>query len=139
MVSEGSDADLECRATGNPLTTSTVSWRRAGFDMQERTVLTTGIGVAYLSVKAITRNDTGSFECVANNGIGEESIERTWLVVKCKSSPRSSASIGRLANPIGASHLIFVLISYCTAFYYDSIGLCWFVLFVPLARRQISR
>lgn len=86
MVSEGSDADLECRASGNPLTTTTVSWRRAGFDMEERTVQTTGIGVAYLSVKAITRNDTGSFECVANNGIGEESIERTWLVVKCKST-----------------------------------------------------
>lgn len=94
MVNEGGDADLECRATGNPLTTTTVSWRRAGFDMEERTVQTTGIGVAYLSVKSITRNDTGSFECVANNGIGAESIERTWLLVKCKSICGSSASTG---------------------------------------------
>ena len=85
MVNEGSDAEFECRAAGNPLTLTTVSWRRAGFDMEGRTTQTPGVGVAYLFVKEITRNDTGAFECVANNGIGQESIEQTWLVVKCKS------------------------------------------------------
>ena len=99
MVSEGSDANLECRAVGNPLTTTTVSWRRAGFDMDGRTEQSTGIGTAYLSVSSVTRNDTGPFECVANNGIGGESIERTWLVVKCKvSSCANSAPIGRPSN-----------------------------------------
>lgn len=83
MVNEGSDAEFECRAAGNPLTTTTVSWRRAGFDMDGRTSQTPGVGVAYLLVREITRNDTGAFECVANNGIGQESIEQTWLVVKC--------------------------------------------------------
>jgi hypothetical protein len=87
MVNEGSDAELECRAAGNPLTMATVSWRRAGFDMEGRTTQTLGVGVAYLTVKEITRNDTGAFECVANNGIGEESIEKTWLIVKCKFLP----------------------------------------------------
>lgn len=83
MINEGSDAEFECRAAGNPLTTTTVFWRRAGFDMEGRTSQTPGVGVAYLLVREITRNDTGAFECVANNGIGQESIEQTWLVVKC--------------------------------------------------------
>ena len=84
MVDEGSDAVLECKAAGNPLTTSTVTWRREGFDMQGRTVLSsTQNGTAYLTVNDITRNDTGAFECVASNGIGGETVEKTWLVVKC--------------------------------------------------------
>lgn len=84
MVNEGSDAYLECQATGNPLTTTTVSWRREGFDLDGRTVQSSGIGVAYLSVKQVNRNDTGAFECVADNGIGGQSTEKTWLLVKCE-------------------------------------------------------
>lgn len=84
MVDEASDAVLECKAAGNPLAASSVTWRRDGFDMQGRTVLSTiQNGTAYLTVKDVTRNDTGAFECVASNGIGAESVEKTWLVVKC--------------------------------------------------------
>lgn len=84
MVDEGSDAVLECKAAGNPLTTGTVTWRRDGFDMQGRTVLSsTQNGTAYLTVNDVARNDTGAFECVASNGVGGESVEKTWLVVKC--------------------------------------------------------
>jgi hypothetical protein len=83
MVNEGNDAYLECQATGNPLTTTTVTWRREGFDLDGRSVQSSGIGVAYLTVKEVNRNDTGAFECVADNGIGGQSTEKTWLLVKC--------------------------------------------------------
>lgn len=75
---------MECRATGNPLTQTTVKWRREGFDMDSRTEQSYDVGVAFLTVKAVNRADTGAFECVASNGIGEETVEKTWLVVKCK-------------------------------------------------------
>ncbi|XP_046635770.1 synaptogenesis protein syg-2-like isoform X3 [Daphnia pulicaria] len=101
MVNEGSDAELECRAAGNPLTMATVSWRRAGFDMEGRTTQTLGVGVAYLTVKEITRNDTGAFECVANNGIGEESIEKTWLIVKYKPVMDDSPQLMKAAGDEG--------------------------------------
>jgi len=84
MVREGSDASLECQATGNPLTATMVTWRRAGFDMEGRTIMSSAPGMASLYVKNISRNDTGAFECVANNGIGGESVEKTWLVATCE-------------------------------------------------------
>ena len=84
-VDEGGDALLECRATGNPLTTTTVHWRREGFNMETRTEQTSDVGVAYLTVKQVTRDDTGAFECVASNGIGQESVAKTWIIAKCTS------------------------------------------------------
>uniref|UniRef100_A0A0N8CD86 Down syndrome cell adhesion molecule n=1 Tax=Daphnia magna TaxID=35525 RepID=A0A0N8CD86_9CRUS len=101
MINEGSDAEFECRAAGNPLTTTTVFWRRAGFDMEGRTSQTPGVGVAYLLVREITRNDTGAFECVANNGIGQESIEQTWLVVKYKPLMDDSPQLTKAAGDEG--------------------------------------
>ncbi|XP_059352881.1 nephrin-like [Daphnia carinata] len=101
MINEGSDAEFECRAAGNPLTTTTVFWRRAGFDMDGRTSQTPGVGVAYLLVREITRNDTGAFECVANNGIGQESIEQTWLVVKYKPVMDDSPQLMKAAGDEG--------------------------------------
>ena len=83
MVNEGVDAYLECQATGNPLTKTTVSWHREGFDMDTRTEQTFGVGVAYLTVREVNRVDTGAFECIADNGIGQPTIQKTWLVVKC--------------------------------------------------------
>ena len=52
--------------------------------MDSRTEQSYDVGVAFLTVKAVNRADTGAFECVASNGIGEETVEKTWLVVKCK-------------------------------------------------------
>jgi len=98
MVSEGVDAYLECQATGNPLTKSTVNWHREGFDMEARTEQSFGLGVAYLTVRQVNRIDTGAFECIADNGIGHPTIHKTWLVVKYKpimdESPQNKKSAG---------------------------------------------
>ena len=85
-VNEGSDAKLKCQATGNPLTMTTVSWRREGYDLDGRTVQSSNIGLTYLSVKKVNRNDTGAFECVAGNGIGGQSTTEIWLLVNCELS-----------------------------------------------------
>lgn len=100
-VDEGGDALLECRATGNPLTTTTVHWRREGFNMETRTEQTSDVGVAYLTVKQVTRDDTGAFECVASNGIGQESVAKTWIIAKYKPVVDKSAQYGKAAGDEG--------------------------------------
>jgi hypothetical protein len=84
MVNEGSNAYLVCQASGNPLTTTTVTWRREGLVLDERSVHSSDLGVAFLTIKEVNRNDTGAFECVADNGIGGQSIHKTWLAVRCE-------------------------------------------------------
>ncbi|XP_065562901.1 nephrin-like isoform X2 [Artemia franciscana] len=80
-VGEGRDAFLECQATGNPLSSSTVAWRREGFDMT-RVDIAADAGRAYMTIKNAKREDIGAFECVANNGIGGEVVALSNLVVK---------------------------------------------------------
>ena len=74
-VTEGDNATLHCNATGNPA--PSIAWIRAS----------TREVVAYteiLSLEAITRNETDSYECLAWNGIGDESAKSCTIDVHCK-------------------------------------------------------
>lgn len=81
MVDAGSNAQLECDVDAKPFSDDTVSWRRSGFDMG-RTRQVVKDKRAYLTVYNVSREDQGSFECVAHNGIGEEAVKKADLVVK---------------------------------------------------------
>ena len=74
-VTEGDNATLHCNATGNPL--PSVAWIRAS---------TRGI-VSYskmLFMEDIKRNRSGSYECLAWNGIGKNSTNSCTIDVHCK-------------------------------------------------------
>ncbi len=40
----------------------------------------------YLTVGNVTKDDSGTFLCTANNGIGEPATAEAHLIVKCKST-----------------------------------------------------
>ena len=106
MVGPGEDALLECQVDASPLTRSTIRWERAGYDMAAKTKATTGlpststggadsgdegggssnVGVVLLTVLNVTAADSGSFECVAENGVGGSVVVRnqTYLLVRRK-------------------------------------------------------
>lgn len=81
IVDAGSHAQLECEVDAKPFDEDTVSWRRQGFDMS-RTRQLVKDRRAYLTVHNVSRQDSGPFDCVAHNGIGEESVKTANLVVK---------------------------------------------------------
>ncbi|CAN7984404.1 unnamed protein product [Ixodes hexagonus] len=81
IVDAGSHAQLECEVDAKPFDEDTVSWRRQGFDMS-RTRQTVKDRRAYLTVQNVSREDSGAFDCVAHNGIGEEAVKTANLIVK---------------------------------------------------------
>ena len=103
MVGQGEDALLECQVDASPLTRHTIQWERAGYDMAAKTKATTGlpststgsdseedegnsnVGVVLLTVLNVTSTDSGSFACVAENGVGDSVVmNQTYLLVRRK-------------------------------------------------------
>ena len=75
-VVEGANATLYCNATGNPV--PSVAWIRAS----------TGEVVSsnkVLAIKDIKRNESGSYQCLAWNGIASNSTKSCTVDVQCKS------------------------------------------------------
>ncbi|EEC18289.1 nephrin, putative, partial [Ixodes scapularis] len=103
MVGTGENASFECVVDANPLTEDVIRWRRQGFDMRRRTRVVLEKGRSYLTVYNVSDLDKGAFECVAHNGLGEEFVRSTLLIVKFKAvmhSPREplttvAADVGR--------------------------------------------
>ncbi|CAN7975175.1 unnamed protein product, partial [Ixodes persulcatus] len=103
MVGSGENASFECVVDANPLTEDVIRWRRHGFDMRRRTRVVLEKGRSYLTVYNVSDLDKGAFECVAHNGLGEEFVRSTLLIVKFKAvmhSPREplttvAADVGR--------------------------------------------
>ena len=74
-VAEGDTATLYCNATGNPA--PSLAWIRGG----------TGEVVSYnqmLVIESIKRNESGSFECLAWNSIGNNITKSCTVDVQCK-------------------------------------------------------
>lgn len=84
MVDQGSNAFLECQVDANPLTDDVIRWQRPNFDMS-RTKQSIENGRSYLIMNNVTREDSGIFYCVADNGIGSEAQKSSILLVKRKS------------------------------------------------------
>ena len=74
-VTEGHTVKLLCNFTGDPL--PSVAWNRAD---TRRTLSNSGV----LFLKDIKRSDSGIYECLAWNGIGNNSTEFCMIDVNCK-------------------------------------------------------
>ncbi|KAG8180209.1 hypothetical protein JTE90_003165 [Oedothorax gibbosus] len=83
-LGEGENATFECAAIGNPMHGEVIGWRRAGFDMAHRSQMRLEFGRAYLTIMNVSRQDAGTFECVAYNGIGNAVVAKAQLIVKFK-------------------------------------------------------
>ncbi len=89
MVRPGENAEFYCAVDANPMGADRVKWERSdGFDMEARTE-TTYSEVSrslYLVVKNATEGDSGEFVCVADNGIGGEVRNSSYLLVRSEFS-----------------------------------------------------
>lgn len=74
-VTEGSNVTPHCNATGNPPPSITWIWQDTG------DVLASG---EQLVLTAVNRSQVGSYQCLASNGIGNNSTRTCSLDVLCK-------------------------------------------------------
>jgi hypothetical protein len=81
-VSPGENAELACFVDANPIKEDSIKWTRSGFDMDVRTISTNVSNAVYLLIKNVSAVDSGAFDCVANNGIGNEVKNSSFLLVR---------------------------------------------------------
>ncbi|XP_050530864.1 nephrin-like [Daktulosphaira vitifoliae] len=84
VVTGGQAAILWCNIDGFPLGAEHVTWTRPDFDFDGRTSAVFRNKTSYLTIINATRADAGSFDCVANNGLGNVSSLSASLVVEHK-------------------------------------------------------
>jgi len=79
----GSSVTLTCKVAGNPMVPSMVTWKREGFDMTRALPsYTDGVGTLY--IETLERTDSGSFQCIADNGVGSPAEAEVALDVQCR-------------------------------------------------------
>lgn len=84
-VSPKEDAELWCRFDGSPLGPDNVSWRRSDFpDFDQRTNINWLNNTSFLTIRQAKKEDIGHFQCVINNGYGNETSKNVFLIVKRK-------------------------------------------------------
>ncbi|XP_015783363.1 lachesin [Tetranychus urticae] len=94
-TSEGATIELECYATGHPK--PMISWRR-----ENNEILPTGSAVYFgniLSIHNITKEDRGTYYCIANNSVGTEAKRNVG--VRVVFSPQISAPIDTYRQAFG--------------------------------------
>ena len=74
-VTEGDNVTLHCNATGNPV--PSIAWIRAS---TRKTVSYSEM----LFIGSIMRKESGKYECLAWNGIGNNSTKSCTIDVHCK-------------------------------------------------------
>ncbi len=96
LVGPGEPALFECKVDASPIRPDTIRWERSGYDMEGKTKTTSGspasgesdranIGVVLLTVLNSTADDSGPFDCVAENGVGGAGTSvrnQTYLLVR---------------------------------------------------------
>ena len=88
-VEYGNDATLNCSASGNP--SPTISWRFGNeiLASSSKYDISTSGNSSILIVKSLSRNDSGSYECYANNTKGNNSktseliLLSKWKIYDC--------------------------------------------------------
>ena len=106
MVNPGANAEFACFVNANPIAEDTIKWTRDGFDMETRTVSTNISNAVYLTVKNVSSEDSGIFDCVANNGIGEEVKNSTFLLVRGEESVWNLARFSDIRENVFSFHPI---------------------------------
>lgn len=80
-----SNVRLHCNADGYPLTEDTIKWKRDDMNMKERTeILSSTSGKSILSIRNVSQDVSGTFTCVADNGIGSADSWKLILLIKRK-------------------------------------------------------
>ena len=80
-VTEGEEVVLECEVTGNPR--PTVVWSRPDSPLPPGSQ-TSCPANSCLNIPSVSRADTGSYLCTADNGVGQPDSASSELVVQCK-------------------------------------------------------
>ncbi|KAG8196719.1 hypothetical protein JTE90_023227 [Oedothorax gibbosus] len=120
LVDQGSNAFLECQVDANPLSDDVIRWERTNFDMS-RTRSSIENGRSYLIINNVTREDSGVFLCVADNGIGNEAQKASTLVVKHKPVIERSGAHSKAAGSEGEDVRIV-----CKATGAPNVSFTWF-------------
>ncbi|XP_044759594.1 nephrin isoform X1 [Coccinella septempunctata] len=104
IASPKEDATLSCSAEGNPLSDDSIQWKRDDFaDFNARTsVMYDKNGTSYLRISGVTREDLGNFECIVNNGVGNNSTSKNvMLIVKHKPEIDEHPTLLKFASDAG--------------------------------------
>ena len=73
-VNEGNPIDLKCNATGYP--SPIVTWKKDGRKLHS--------GSSIVHIASSSKSDSGAYVCIADNGVGSEGMEVTFVMVYCK-------------------------------------------------------
>jgi len=101
VVDETKDAHFECKVDAKPSTKDMISWKRRksktyeGFESDQEDVVyeemdlnriqqTLEKNKSYLIIYNVSQSDSGAFDCIAFNGVGEKVTSTVNLVVKRK-------------------------------------------------------
>ena len=83
-TTEGNGVTLSCNATGNPK--PTMSWTRNGspVDTTNNSGFSFSEGKKQLTITNVNRTDSGEYQCVASNKLGNDKSNVATLDVQCK-------------------------------------------------------
>ena len=79
---EGENVTLHCNATGYPL--PTLSWTKAGSDISNNPRISFSADKKQLAITKASRVDNGTYRCVANNSLGNDTSMAAVVDVQCK-------------------------------------------------------
>ena len=103
-VTEGSNLDLYCNATGKPA--PNITWTRVLEDGTNSKVLFVG---SHWRIVNIRRNFTGQYHCTADNGIGSPVNHTFSVIVLCEYTLHFLLSLILLSGLINVSQLYLEL------------------------------
>lgn len=84
LVGESDVAQMWCKVEGNPLSGAHVTWKRDNYNIAAKTEVSFKNNTSYLIINHPTREDIGTFHCVANNGLSNQTSKDAYLIVKRK-------------------------------------------------------
>ena len=80
--SEGGNVTLSCKADGNPV--PTISWTRNGFPVDGSGRISFSEDKKQLTITNVSRTDSGEYQCVASNSLGNDTSNVVTLDIQCK-------------------------------------------------------
>ena len=89
VVEEGYYVTLTCYADGNP--TPWISWTKDGSLVIGRPGVILGTGNRTLTIEIVNREDSGQYQCLASNGLGNATSSVATLDVDCKYTTKELA------------------------------------------------
>ncbi|XP_036344626.1 nephrin-like, partial [Rhagoletis pomonella] len=101
VVNPGGDAVLSCTVEGKPLTEEHIKWERVAYDIASRTTTSFVNGTSYLHIKDASRDDVGSFRCIADNRVANPTNRDVQLIVKFAPEIDKSPTFLRAASGTG--------------------------------------